>query len=94
MRVNGRGIAGQLERVKQRRPRFGPKRGRCIVIEIDSRSRHRAFRVMQQLHGRDAGCGTLSRGRNQTLLEILRPTSLQGALQPATERPETRFEQF
>src|SRR5690606_29433638 len=39
-------IACQLERSKQRCPRFGTKRGRGIMIKIDRRSRHCAFRAL------------------------------------------------
>jgi hypothetical protein len=55
----------------QRRPRFGQKRGRGIVIEIDRRSGHRlpVWR-MRAGHTIHAKTEAPSRLRIQTLLEI------------------------
>src|SRR5690606_11646151 len=95
MTMDGGRIAGELERGKQRRPRLGTKRGRGIMIKIDRRSRHLTFKGRLRVrHTSHARPGTLPARENQTLLEISSPTSLQGALQLAETRPETRFEQF
>jgi hypothetical protein len=90
--VHGRRIAHQFERGDKRRPRFRQKRGRGIMIKIDRRSRHR-FPVwrMRAGHAFHAGAGAPRRLRLQTLLEICRPTSLQGALLQAAQRLKTEF---
>jgi hypothetical protein len=94
MGMDGGRIACEFEGSKQRRPRFFSKRSGGIVIEIDALFRHLPSFGLRARHTFHVRIGTPEHPANQTLLEICRPTSLQGALNKAACGLKPNFEPF